>query len=119
MSGTPRRMDRAGDPGFAAVDALVALLILSSTLVLSLSGLQTAARLSRIAAETAEATSIARGVLANPAGEDGHAGDLSWSVKTQSAAAAASGSGLCQRRVLIHSIRDGRVYRFATAGACG
>ena len=111
-------MTSADEAGFAAVDALVALLILSSTLVLSLSGLQTAARLSRTAEETGEATALARGVLADTADLEGRSGGLVWAVETHPWSAGDGVAGLCERNLVIRSIQDGRLFRFSTAGAC-
>lgn len=105
--------------GFAAVDALVALLILSATLVFCLDGLRTADHLSRLADETGQATRLAKAVLADTSTTDrplaGRSGTLSWTVADQAADGADT---LCARTMTARSLRDGHTYRFTTARPC-
>ena len=118
-SGARARLE--GREGFAAVDALVALLILSATLVLSLNGLQSAARLGRIAEETGQATALARQIMVRRgdgvSDYAGRSGQLAWSLE----AGQLSGQGgddVCTRTLLIRGLASGRSYRFATATPC-
>ena len=116
-----RASHESREHGFAAVDALVALLILSSTLVLALGGLQQAARISRVAAESGRATSLARGLMARPDLEDaqGHSGSLHWRLEVDQATGASMGAGrVCGRRLMVRSSQDGRLYRFNDAVSC-
>ena len=106
--------------GFAAVDALMALLILSITLTLALSGLQQAARIAQRSEETVEATALARQLLAQ-SGDGvsslvGRSGSLLWSLSTERLGG--SRAYLCAQGLLIRSVHDHRSYRFETAIAC-
>ena len=107
--------------GFAAVDALVALIILSSTLVLALSDLQTSAKLSGTAQQTSEAIALGRGLLmGNQGAGGGYSAGLAWTLETRPLQSGRDdATQICVRDVVIRSRRDGRIYRFADASACG
>ena len=74
-----------GQGGFAAVDALVAVTILSSSLALSLMAAQTGARASRTAGETRDAELLLRDRLEGTASQAGvwrgRAQGLDWRVE--------------------------------------
>jgi hypothetical protein len=112
-----------GQGGFAAVDALVAVTILSSTLALSLTAAEIGTRASRTAGETRDAELMLRGRLEDTAGQigvwSGHAQGLDWRVEAHLPDnAVAQRGGPCVRTALAKSMRSGRTYRVATADTC-
>lgn len=116
-----RRGSAAASPGYAAVDALVALIILSLTVILSLSAFQTAARAARIAAEAEAArTLLARLVESEPKDLDGSVGStpaFAWTVQTQPTASNAL-IDVCRRAVDLVARRSGRHYGVVTLVTC-
>jgi Tfp pilus assembly protein PilV len=113
----------AGQAGFAAVDALVAVTILSLSLALSLTAAQAGVRASRAAAETRDAELILRDHLEQTAGRvgvwTGRDESLTWRVEAQAAETARGGqAGPCLRIGSAKAVRTGRAYRIATADAC-
>jgi hypothetical protein len=120
--GRPRRPDRA-EAGIAAVDALVALTILSATITLSLQALDTARRVADLAAETHHADVFLRRLLDAPVSSfgliSGRSDRFDWrmSVIAQTAASGANPS-LCRRAIALTSIKSGRSYAAATIAAC-
>jgi hypothetical protein len=113
--------------GFAAVDALVAVTILSSSLALSLMAAQVGGRASRSAAETRDAEMLLRRNLEATAGQagvwTGRDQGLDWRVEAHVYAAAATPAG--PARLAAPCVRSasakaagGRTYRLATVDIC-
>jgi len=112
-----------GQDGFAAVDALVAVTILSLSLALSLTAAQAGVRASRAAGETRDAELILRDRLEQTAGQagvwTGRDEDLAWRVEAHAADTTPAGqAGPCLRVASAKALRTGRQYRLATADAC-
>jgi hypothetical protein len=112
-----------GQGGFAAVDALVAVTILSSSLALSLTAAEIGARASRTAGETRDAELMLRGSLEVTAGRigvwTGRVPGLTWRVEAhRSGDAVAQRAGPCVRTASATSIRSGRTYHIATVDTC-
>ena len=112
-----------GQGGFAAVDALVAVTILSSSLALSLTAAQIGVRASRAAAETHDAELILRDRMELTAGRvgvwSGRDQGLAWRVEARLAnSGRADQAGPCVRTALAKAVRTGRVYRLATVDTC-
>jgi Tfp pilus assembly protein PilV len=114
------RRDRAA--GFAAIDAMIALSILASTVVLSSMALQTAQRAAAAAAETRQATAqlqywldTAPRVIGDSAGR---AAGFDWSFSTRPVRVGPSAAQLCFRSARARSLRSGRVYALSTAELC-
>lgn len=111
-----------GQDGFAAVDALVAVTILSSSLALSLMATQVGARASRSAAETRDAELLLRERLESTAGQTGvwsgrHLG-LDWRVEAQAPdIGSARRAAPCVRTALAKAA-GGRTYRITTVDTC-
>ncbi len=115
---------RQADQGFAAVDALVALTLLSMTIGLSLVGAQTAQRAAAKAQEARGAASLLRSLLEDaPAGtadRQGSDGAFAWRY----AAAPLTDEGaapplrLCRRVAEAASLKDRRRYRLETLAPC-
>lgn len=115
------RAPDAATGGYAAVDALVALIILSLTVILSLGAFQTAARAARVAAEAEAAkTLLARLVDAEPkdlAGSSGNTPVFAWAVETQPTASNAL-IDVCRRAANLVAWRSGRHYGAVTFVTC-
>ncbi len=112
-----------GQAGFAAVDALVAVTILSLSLALSLAAAEVGVRASRTAAETRDAELILRDRLEQTAGEagvwTGRDQGVTWRVEAHAAdATRADRAGPCVRIASAKAVRTGRNYRVTTADAC-
>ncbi len=113
----------SGQGGFAAVDALVAVTILSSSLALSLTAAEIGLRASRTAAETRDAEMILRGGLESTAGQagawSGQARGMTWRVEAHFAdAASLRRGGPCARTASVKATGGGRTYRMTTMDAC-
>lgn len=98
----------SGQAGFAVVDAMIALAILSSTIVLSLVAIQTAHSASRVVSETRRARVELQYLLDNAPRalgvQSGRAGGFDWRVATQSAGdMGPSGARICNRTALAAS----------------
>lgn len=113
-----------GQGGFAAVDALVAVTILSSSLALSLMAVQIAARASRAAGETHDAELLLRDILERTAGQAGvwrgRDQGLDWSAETQISHTSTSPGRRAEPCLRVAQARgtSGRAYRIATADIC-
>ncbi len=112
-----------GQGGFAAVDALVAVTILSSSLALSLTAAQIGARASRAAAETHDAELILRDRLVLTGGRvgvwSGRDQGLDWRVEARLADPNhIDRTGPCIRTASAKAVRTSRVYRLATVDTC-
>ena len=108
--------------GFAAVDALVAVTILSSSLALSLMAAQTGARASRTAGETRDAELLLRGRLESTSGQvgvwRGRDQGLDWWIEAHlSQTDPAHRAAPCVRTVSARAA-SGRTYRMATVDTC-
>lgn len=114
----------ASDSGFAAVDALVALMILATAIVLSLQSVETARRAARAASETREATTLMRYLLdATPRDLGvlrGHAARFDWTVETRRVAGATAvpGGRICRRSVALMESNNTRHFSLSTAEIC-
>jgi Tfp pilus assembly protein PilV len=114
--------ERATD-GFAAVDAMVALLILSVTIVFSLEAVQTAKRAATAAEETRRATALLRYLVDSApdavSQQSGRANGFGWRVDVR--AGAPSGvpmAVVCEQTADLVSEKTGRRFRLATAVIC-
>ena len=119
--GAARTRGHSDERGYAAVDALVALTIISLTVILSLSAFQQAGRAARAAAEVQAAKLLlARLADAEPKALDGSSGRtpaFDWVVQTQPTGAQALVE-VCRRAVDLVS-RDGRRrYALTTLVTC-
>ncbi len=106
--------------GFATVDALVALVILATTLAWALTGLDIAAKTSRKAEEVARVTEIARHLLiASAAGSveaTGASGSFRWRFTDSDATSA---SRTCLRSLVLKNLQTGHAFHFTGASPCG
>ena len=114
----------ANDSGFAAVDALVALMILTISIVLCLRAVETARHAAIAADEARHATQLLAGLLdAAPRKAGGLAGrspTFSWTVEVTHAEAGmgVSGASLCGRLAKAVSLNTRRVYTLSTTDVC-
>ncbi|MDR3511017.1 MAG: hypothetical protein P4L73_05245 [Caulobacteraceae bacterium] len=116
--------DSAGEEGFAAVDALVALTLLAMTLALTIVAAQTAQKLAARALETRRADTLLRYVLSSGphvmGSESGEVAGFHWTLTTAPSliAAGASAPPLCTRIVSARAGGAGRLYQMATSEVC-
>jgi hypothetical protein len=121
-----RKLRHAGeDPesGFAAVDALVALTILATTLALGIAAVSAADRDARGADALQRASALERSLIDDPEiteSTNGREGDFDWRIDIDGppAVTSAGGLGLCQRHVDLKSHNSGRHYALASASLC-
>lgn len=110
--------------GFAAVDALVALTILTSTIALTLGATQVARRAATSALETRRADDLLQYVLLSSPRRvgslTGQAEGFDWRLETQISAisAGAAAPPICTRAAEARASRSGRRYHLATAEIC-
>lgn len=115
--------DAAGEAGYAAVDALVALTILSTTLILAIDAGAAARKAALTANETRRAEALLRYLVDSApsavGAQQGHAGSFAWSLKVQRTGGAAVGNvGLCSRDAAVRSDISGRAFNLATSDLC-
>lgn len=116
----------SGQGGFAAVDALVAVTILSSSLALSLAAAGVGVRASRAAAETRQAEMLLRDRIESSVGREGawsgRDQGLDWRVEARRLDGAAWGGSVlrrpCERDATARARRTGRTYRITTIDIC-
>lgn len=108
--------------GYAAVDALVGLMILSSTIILALAASGQARQVSEAALEARRAQSnliyLLETVAANPQGGEGVIDRFRWRLEVAPASSPAAGLKLCQVQAELKSLRSGRRYHAQTTEPC-
>ena len=114
---------RRDESGFAAVDAMVALAILATTVVLSLAAVHNAGVIAAAAAETHRAEGELRYLLVaapRAVGEvSGQDGGFSWRVRMEPDFGSRRGNTqICERTATARSQASGRTYALATAEMC-
>jgi len=112
---------QTAEAGYAAVDALVALLILSVTLIMSFQALQQAKRLSQATLEVRQAQTLATWLMeTGPRSYEvatGSSGAFTWRLSTD-ATGAARPIEVCHREVTLTSSVSGRIFKAATLEVC-
>lgn len=112
------------DGGFAAADALVALMILSTTVVLSLGAMETATRAGAAAAESQRATTLLRYLLdtapISPSAVRGVTDGFDWSLNVTPSAnpSGIPSAPLCIRTASLRDAKAGRTYQLADEAIC-
>ncbi|MDR3509242.1 MAG: hypothetical protein P4L64_15215 [Caulobacteraceae bacterium] len=112
------------EAGFAAVDALVALMILATTIILSLGAVSIARRASANAVEARRAEQLLRGLIDSAphrvSAASGRQGGFDWRVDIRADAGAAlpAGVSLCQRSAQVRAEGSGRRYALAGSELC-
>lgn len=120
---SPLSQEPSGPNGFAATDALVALTILSSTVILALGAAHVAARAGGSATEVRQADVLLRrfmdGPPRAPSTQQGADAAFEWRVATTPLAPGPAPSVLlCYRAVEICSRASGKLYRLSTDEMC-
>lgn len=119
--GRPRPLAASGDDGYAVIDALVALMILSVTVVLGLVALQQTVGVSEAAWEARQAHTLIRHVMntgpRDLGGAAGEAQGFSWRLETQLTGADRP-IPICRRAVSLVAADSGRGYKAATLTPC-
>ncbi|WP_312165803.1 hypothetical protein [Phenylobacterium sp.] len=108
--------------GYAAVDALVAMTILASTIAASLTAAHQGQRIAQASLEVRQATALMQDLLdgaGDLAGVDeGRSAQFVWRRVVDESAQAAGVATLCKHSVLVTHRVTGRVYRAATERVC-
>jgi hypothetical protein len=111
----------SGSDGHALVDAMVALLIIATTVVLSLNALGIARRAAMAANEVQRAHSLLRQLMMSAPRQfgavDGRAAGFAWSVETSPTGAEAPVE-VCRRAVRAINERSRRAYAISTLEVC-
>jgi hypothetical protein len=116
------RSDQSG--GFAAVDALVALSILATTIILALSAAQTARQTAVAASEMRRAEDLLRYLVDTApwtmGRTSGHTTAFAWRIDTEPTGTVAPTSSvqICSRSAQLRGVLTGRSYRIDTAAIC-
>ncbi len=112
----------ATNAGFAAVDALVALAILSSTIVVGLAALHSGRQLAATALEAHRATELLQDVLSRKLDTPGltvaRSGDMVWRLTVGEPDVISAASALCRADAEVVADKTGRHYKMSTARIC-
>lgn len=110
------------DEGFAAVDALTALVILSTTIVLSIGALSSARKIQRAAAEASAARTVLQLVVTEvprpPGGYSGVSGGFDWTLQVSEETAPSAPVRLCVQKVTVQSRHGRRSYDLESRRPC-
>jgi hypothetical protein len=110
---------RDGSAGFAAVDALVALTLLSTTLVLALQAASTVQKTSAAALEGRRAKALLDYLMVSDRPAAGHwsgvSGDLRWNLAIRPQTTPET---VCRRSALARSEKSNRRYEVSTLEPC-
>jgi hypothetical protein len=114
----------SADDGYAAVDAMVALTILSTTLILAISAASVAARDAAGADEMRRASDLMAYLIDSrgdePGPTSGRADGFDWSLSIQSPASSTLDLALqtCARSVALTAVSSGRHYELKSGRLC-
>jgi hypothetical protein len=114
-------IDGAED-GYAAIDALVALMILASTLVCSVSATHGSRTIADAALELRKANELTGYLLETsptaPGQTDGEADGFKWTRTIGEPVDTFGASAICERRVVLTGVRDARRFETRTNAVC-
>jgi hypothetical protein len=115
--------DRGGrESGYAAIDALVALTLLASTLVFGIAGADQGLRAARAGLEVRQANDLIQHLLeASRAGQQSSSGMtalFAWELVVDGPVKSASAASLCTRTVTVRHLRTHRAYSARTDEIC-
>jgi hypothetical protein len=118
-----RPEEERAEAGYAAVDALVALTILSMTLILAINAGAVAKRAAIAADETRRAAGLLKYLVetspAAPGAIQGVTGSFSWAVTVRRVNSPPVGNvGACRREAAVKSLVSGRTFNLATTELC-
>lgn len=118
----PRGAALREQDGYAAVDALVALMILAAVLVSSITATHGSREAADLALEFRRASEMSAYLLetapAEPGQTSGQSADFAW-TRTVSEPVGTFGSGaICERRVVLTGARDNRRFEARTNAVC-
>lgn len=110
------------EAGYAAIDALVALMILASTLVCTVSATHGSRTVADAALELRKANELASYLLetspATPGETTGAADGFSWTRTVAEPVDTFGASAICERRVVLTGVRDKRRFEARTSAVC-
>lgn len=108
--------------GYAAVDALIAMFILGSTVVFSIAAAQQGMRAAALAREIREADLLTQSILANTTGTTasttGRRSGFAWSLDVGEPLHSYGAAALCTHKVTMQSVTSRRTYVTATDEVC-
>jgi hypothetical protein len=110
------------EDGYAAIDALVALMILTSTLICALTAAHQAAEVARFALETRQATVLGRYLIetapVQPGVRGGRTESFSWKQSVSEPVMAVGASAICVQRANIVADKSHRTFAFESNVVC-
>jgi hypothetical protein len=110
------------EDGYASIDALVALMILTSTLICALTAAHQAAQLARFALETRQATVLGRYLIETaplqPGVRGGRTDSFSWKQSVSEPVMAVGASAICVQRANIVADKSHRAFAFESNVVC-
>lgn len=113
---------QAGDAGYAAIDALVALMILASVLVCAVSAIHTSRTAAEMAFQTRQANELSGYLLetspTTPGQTSGEAAGFSWTRVVAEPVNTFGPSAICERHVVLKELRDKRVFEAWSNAVC-
>lgn len=108
--------------GYAAVDALVALMILASTIVFALAAVHVGRQAADAALEARQSTQLLEEVLESAPGAPGESSArdrrFAWRLTVEEPVLVAGPAALCRHDATVTALATGRRYRLATARIC-
>lgn len=112
----------AADGGYAAVDALVALAILTTAIVFSVTTIHTTRRAANATLEARRSNELLQALLqrapSEPSTNEARAGGFLWQVVVHDPVLSSGAVALCTHDASVTSIATGRRYRLSTAKIC-
>jgi hypothetical protein len=113
---------RGAHAGFAAIDALVALLLLASTIALALTAVHVGRRAALAAVEAREASALLAYLLDQPRHSHGtiRVVDLKfvWSIQSDRPLRALGGLSTCRQAAQVTALSSGRTYTATSMTVC-
>lgn len=116
-------MRQAGEAGYAAVDALVALTIFATTIVFAIVALHAADRGAAAALEARQAREVLSGVVDQATAAvgvtDGAGTRFSWRLTVHDPVMSAGAISICEQEAVATAKASGRKYRLVSGRICG
>lgn len=110
------------DAGFAAVDALTALVILSTTIALSIGALSSARKIGQAATEASAARTTLQLIIAEPSRLPGSyagvSGNFDWTLQVTDESAPSAPLRVCAQKASVRPWLGGRRYELETRRPC-
>ena len=116
------RASCSGSDGYAAIDTLVALTVLSSTLVFAIAAGHVGRQAARAALEARQARAVLMAAMerapAEPGVTDAQGGGFAWRLTVREPVLVAGATALCRRDATATALATARRYDLSTAVIC-